>query len=154
MKRWITIILVLVLAFSLAGCKKTRKQEHAEGMVGGESTRIISDVLEMTFVEEDEKTGDLLFEIRNPHDNLYVYGYGTVIEVLIDGVWYTTEYGAPDAPAGEINIHPGTTNTWVATLFNDPPVGTYRIVLLEVWAYDESNTRPEYQSIAAEFILE
>lgn len=121
--------------------------------MGGESTRVISDVLEMTFVEEDEKTGNLLFEIHNPHDILYVYGYGSVIEVLIDDVWYTTEYGAPAAPAGEINIHPGTTNSWVCTLFNDPPVGTYRIVLVEVWPYDENNVKPEHQSIAAEFTL-
>ena len=154
MKKQIAMVLALVLLVSLAGCRKTRGQEHKEGMVGAESTREISDVLEMTFVEEDEKTGDLLFEIHNSHDSLYVYGYGSVIEVLIDGTWHTTGYGAPDAPAGEINIHPGATNSWICTLFNDPPVGTYRIVFPEVFTYDENNVQSEYRTIAAEFTLE
>ena len=154
MKKWMAACLALVMVCTFAGCKKERATEHKDGMVGAKSTREISDVLEITFTEENREKNEVSFQIHNPHENLYVYGYGHVMEVLIDGVWYTTQYGAPDAPAGEINIQPGETKVETYTLFNDPPVGTYRIVVMEAASYDDRFVKSGNACIAAEFMLE
>ena len=148
MKRWIALILAVLLVFSLAGCNKTRGQEHKEGMVGKKSTREIADTLAITFKGEDEETGELVFEIQNPLEVQCAYGYAYVIEVLLEGQWYATDYGPVDAPAGEYVIEPGETREHRYSLFSDPPVGTYRMVLLGVYEGSEQT------SIAEEFTLE
>ena len=148
MKKWMAMILVIVLVFCMAGCGKTRNYGHADGMVGGKSTRVISDTLAIDFNGKDEKTGELIFTIHNPLDVQCAYGYAYVIEVLLDGVWYTTDYGPVDAPAGVYVIEPGETREHLYKLFNDPPAGTYRLVLLEV------DVGTERTSIAEEFTLE
>lgn len=148
MKRWIAVVLALVLVFSLVGCKKSRGQDHADGMVGKKSTRVISDTLTIDFKGEDEKTGERIFTVQNPTDVQCAYGYGYVIEVLLEGQWYATDYGPVDAPAGVYVIEPGEVKEHSYKLFNDPPEGTYRLVLLEVYVGTEMSC------IAAEFTLE
>ena len=148
MKKWIAMILAILLVFRMAGCSKTRNYGHAKGMVGGKSTRVISDTLTIDFKGEDEETGELIFTIQNPLDVQCAYGYAYVIEVLQDGQWYTTDYGPVDAPAGVYVIEPGETREHFYKLFNDPPAGTYRLVLLEV------DVGTQRTSIAEEFVLE
>ena len=148
MKKWMAMMLAILLLFCLVGCNKTTSNGHVDGMVGGKSSRVISDTLAMDFQGEDEETGELIFTIKNPLDVQCGYGYAYVIEVLQDGVWYTTQYGAPDAPAGMYIIEPGETKEHSYKLFNDPPTGTYRLVLLEV------DIGTERTSIAEEFTLE
>ena len=147
MKRWIAVFLALVLVFSLVGCKKSRGQDHADGMVGKKSTRVISDTLTIEFNGKDEKTDELIFTFQNPLDVQCAYGYGYVIEVLLEGQWYATDYGPVDAPAGVYVIESDETREHTYKLFNDPPAGTYRLVLLEVYQGTED------VSIAAEFTL-
>ena len=148
MKKWIAAFLALVLVFSSAGCKSAGAAGHAEGMVGKKSTRVISDTLTIEFNGKNEKTDELIFTFQNPLDVQCAYGYAYGIEVLLDGVWYTTDYGPVDAPAGVYVIEPGETREHHYKLFNDPPAGTYRLVLLEV------DVGTERISIAEEFTLE
>lgn len=148
MKKWIALILAAVLVCAFAGCKEKRTAEHKGGMVGKKSTYDISHTLMIDFKGEDKKTEEIILEIQNPLDVQCAYGYGYVIEVLTDGEWYTTQYGAPDTPAGVYVIEPGEIKEHSYKLFNEPPAGTYRLVLLGVYVGVEKSC------VAAEFTLE
>lgn len=148
MKKCMAIMLAVLLLFCLAGCSKTSNHGHTDGMIGKVSTRVISDTLTIDFKGKDEETGELIFTIQNPLDVQCAYGYAYIIEVLLDGQWFTTDYGPVDAPAGVYVIEPGETQEHLYKLFNDPPAGTYRLILLDV--YEES----QKTSIAEEFTME
>ena len=125
MKKLCVWILVLVLLFSLAGCKSAG---HEKGMIGEESTVVLSEELNMHLVGMNQ-TGMLSFyRIQNLTDVTYTYGAEYSIEVFLDGKWYTTNYGPKDVTAEGRYVLPGAMADYAFALQNTLPEGKYRYI--------------------------
>ena len=95
------------------------------------------------------KTG-AKFTIKNNTPITYTYGYAYVLEVLMNGDWYTVNGGAPDVPAGEYNLFPGDSRDHMyGSDYGKLDTGTYRVVI-EVFPKD---TELDSAFIAGEFVV-
>ena len=128
MKRWIAAFLVLVLSFSLAGCKSVRAAGHAEGMVGKESSIQLSDEITMDLVGTNQVGNLAFYRIHNTTDKVYTYGAEYMIEVLLNGKWHTTNYGPKDVTAEGRYVLPGAMADYAFALQNTLPEGKYRYI--------------------------
>ena len=119
------------------------------------SDRVVSDALEIKITDDSNTAQSLFYEIINPTESSYSYGYDYYIEVLRDGVWYKM-YNEPQeyicVPAGEYNLHPGDAKAhahgWRAVL----TPGTYRILIKMKLDEDVYPNEPFF--IAKEFTVE
>jgi hypothetical protein len=126
-KKISAVLLCLVLIWSLAACGQNR--------IGEESDHIMSDELELTLVKAPLPANKVIFQLYNPTDVPYYFGWDYEFEVLKDGAWYSTDYtGTHDVPAELLTLEPGS--TLEHTFYTDDGAefrpGTYRIVM-EFW---------------------
>ena len=128
MKKWMAIILVLVLLFSLGGCKKANAAGHAEGMVGKESDIQLSDEIIMDLVGTNQVGTLVFYRIQNLTDLTYTYGADYMIEVFLGGKWYTTNYGPKDITAEGYGLLAGNVNDHAFTVHEILPEGKYRYI--------------------------
>lgn len=128
MKRWMTILLVIVLICSVVGCGK-EKGEKWEWKIGKESNREFTDLLEMRLSENGATATGAEFVVCNHTQQRYCYGADFEMEVLKKGVWYKmiTVPGL-DATAEERSVDAKNikldSSSWPAKL----PRGTYRLI--------------------------
>ena len=128
MKKWIAIILMAVLLFSLGGCKRTEAAGHAEGMVGKESNIQLSDEIIMDLAGTNQMGTLSFYRLENPTQVTYTYGEEYIIEVLLDGKWYTTAYGPKDVTAQGYGLLAGAVNDHAFTVHESLPEGKYRYI--------------------------
>ena len=127
MKRWMAVILALILVCVFVGCGKNAAG-HAEGMVGNKSSVVLSDQLDMQLAGTNQVGTLAFYRIYNPTESTYTYGAEYMIEVLLDGVWYTTAYGPRDVTAEGRSVQPGAMADYAFELQNTLPEGTYRYI--------------------------
>ena len=125
MKKLCVWILVLVLVFSLAGCKSAG---HEKGMVGEESALVMSDEILMHLVGMNQAGTLSFYRIQNPTDVTYTYGADYMIEVFLDGKWHTTNYGPKDVTAEGRYVLPGAMADYAFEIHNTLPEGKYRYI--------------------------
>ena len=125
MKKLCVWVLVLVLVFSLAGCKSAG---HEKGMVGEESALVMSDEILMHLVGMNQAGTLSFYRIQNPTDVTYTYGADYMIEVFLDGKWHTTNYGPKDVTAEGRYVLPGAMADYAFEIHNTLPEGKYRYI--------------------------
>lgn len=128
MKKWMAMMLATLLAFSLVGCKRAEAAGHADGMVGKESNIQLSGEVVMDLVGANQVGTLAFYRIQNPTDIAYTYGADYMIEVFLDGKWYTTNYGPKDVTAEGRSVMPGAMADYAFDLQNTLPEGKYRYI--------------------------
>ena len=123
----IAVFLCLILVFLFSAC--------GQKYIGEASSYIMSDELELTLVKAPLPATKVVFQLHNPTDIPYYFGWDYEFEVLKDGAWYTTDYaGTHDVPAELLTLEPGS--TLEHTFYTDDGAefrpGTYRVVM-EFW---------------------
>ena len=140
MKKWIVFALVVVLLFSLGGCKNVGAAGHAEGMVGKESTIRLSDEIIMDLAGTNQMGTLTFYRLENPTQVTYTYGAEYMIEVLLDGKWYSTAYGPKDVTAQGYGLLAGWVNDHAFTVHESLPDGKYRYIKMLSPADDPKDT--------------
>ena len=129
MKKIVVVLLCLMLVLSACG----------QNRYGEISNRAMSDEPEFTLVKVSRPATKVIFQLHNPTDIPYYFGWEYQFEALKDGVWYETDYaGTYDVPAELLVLDPGS--TLERTFYTaDEAVfrpGTYRVVI-EFWKETE-----------------
>ena len=97
-------------------------------MIGEESTIVLSEELNMHLVGMNQAGTLSFYRIQNPTDVTYTYGADYMIEVFLDGKWYTTNYGPQDVTAEGRYVLPGAMADYAFALHNTLPDGKYRYI--------------------------
>ena len=147
MKKISAIVLCFVLIFSFVACGQNRYGER--------SSVIMSDELELTLVKAPLPATQVIFQLHNPTDIPYYFGWDYKFEGLKDGIWYTTDYaGTRDIPAELLTLEPGS--TMERTFYTDGGAefrpGTYRVVM-EFWKETEQGTFEKGIFVCGEFTV-
>ena len=97
-------------------------------MVGKESSIQLSDEITMDLVGTNQVGNLVFYRIHNTTDKVYTYGADYMIEVFLDGKWYTTNYGPKDVTAEGRSVMPGAMADYAFNLQNTLPEGKYRYI--------------------------
>ena len=154
MKKW-TFLLVCLLLLGLCVACGEPEEVVCSWVIDEPSDRVISDILEIKITDDSNLSEQISYEIVNPTESAYAYGYDCDIEVLLDGVWHKMHNEPLDSicvPAGEYNIGPGNAKAHAQGWWAALTPGTYRILIdMEL---DEDVYPKEKFFIAQEFVVE
>ena len=144
MKKFVVLLVVIVVAIQLAACG-----QHRNFVPGNKSTRAISDEVEIYLSEENETGTSVAYVIHNPTEINYATSSAYFIEEWVDGNWIVTDLGSHDAHIGDA-LPAGLSVTCEFILYETLPQGTYRLI--------EDIFQPENEKdgflIAVEFTIE
>lgn len=148
MKQILTILILLTVSFSLAGC-------------GSTSSRTPSDITEVNLPDgvymtlQDASSDGISVILHNETDMDYIYGYDYRLEVLVKGRWEVVDTIIENVafPAVGISLFAQTTadvaEDWTV-LHGSQPAGTYRF--LKTLIPDDGPPAEQYW-LAVEFTI-
>ena len=127
MKRWMAVILALILVCVFVGCGK-KVDGHEPGMIGGKSNRKLSQDVEISLAGTNQSGTLDVWRAVNHTDKDYHADLEFELEILLDGKWHKTNYDMVDLPSGGCYCPAGEAEYFAFDQVGGLPAGTYRFI--------------------------